>query len=54
LVEPNPKEFKVVSSFKVNGGTGPHFTVPTIKDGVLYIRHNESILAYNIKAGTKS
>jgi outer membrane protein assembly factor BamB len=49
LVVPGPEEFKVVSSFKINDGRGPHFTSPAIYDGVLYIRHNDVLLAYNIK-----
>lgn len=39
----------IVSKFKVKQGTKEHFTNPVIKNGVLYIRHGNSLMAYNIK-----
>jgi hypothetical protein len=33
----------------VTKGTKEHFSHPMIHDGVLYIRHGESLLAYAIK-----
>ncbi len=48
LVEPNPNEFKVVSSFKITEGTGPHWSHPVIHNGILYVRHGKSLMAYNI------
>lgn len=50
LVKPNPDKFDLVSSFKVSGGTGPHWAHPTINNGKLYIRHGEKLFVYNIKA----
>ena len=49
LVKPNPEKFEVVSSFKVEKGTGPHWAHPTIYDGKLLVRHGESLMVYNLK-----
>jgi outer membrane protein assembly factor BamB len=50
IVKATPEEFKVISSFKVPlGSRGPFWTHPVIKDGVLYIRHGDALMAYNIK-----
>ena len=35
-------------SFKVKGGTKMHFSHPVIKDGKLYIRHDNSLFVYDI------
>ncbi len=48
LVEANPNEFKIISSFKIPLGTGPHWMHPVINDGILYIRHGKALMAYNI------
>ncbi|NOQ25606.1 MAG: PQQ-binding-like beta-propeller repeat protein [Bacteroidales bacterium] len=50
LVDANPKEFKVISSFKVPLGKGPHWSHPVIKNGVLYIRHMDALMAYSISS----
>jgi outer membrane protein assembly factor BamB len=47
LVDPN--SFEIKGSFKVDKGTNEHFSHPVIKNGVLYIRHGNSLLAYDIK-----
>ena len=49
LVEPTPDDFNIVSSFRITKGRGPHWTQPVIHNGVLYIRHGEVLMAYNIK-----
>ena len=49
LVEASPESFNVISSFEVTKGKGPHWSHPVIKDGILYIRHAEALMAYNIK-----
>jgi outer membrane protein assembly factor BamB len=49
LVKASPKDFEVVSSFKIPYGSGPHWSHPVIKDGVLYVRHGEALMAYSIK-----
>ncbi|MFC2151719.1 PQQ-binding-like beta-propeller repeat protein [Bacteroidota bacterium] len=48
LVEATPEEFKIVSSFKIPLGTGPHWSHPVINKGILYIRHGKSLMAYSI------
>ncbi|MCP4551954.1 MAG: PQQ-binding-like beta-propeller repeat protein [Bacteroidetes bacterium] len=50
IVKATPEEFNVVSSFKIPlGSRGPYWTHPVIKDGILYIRHGDALMAYNIK-----
>ncbi len=48
LVKPDPEEFKVVSSFRIKEGSGPHWAHPVIKDGRLYIRHGDVLMVFNI------
>ncbi|HLN73392.1 MAG TPA: PQQ-binding-like beta-propeller repeat protein [Prolixibacteraceae bacterium] len=50
LVNPNPAKFEVVSSFKLNGGSGPFWSHPFIANGKLYLRHGDVLFVYNIKA----
>jgi outer membrane protein assembly factor BamB len=49
LVRPNPEKFEVVSSFKLNGGSGPYWAHPFIANGKLYLRHGDVLFVYNIK-----
>lgn len=49
LVHATPEEFKIVSEFKITKGKGPHWSHLVIKDGILYVRHENALLAYNIK-----
>ncbi|MEM7350553.1 MAG: PQQ-binding-like beta-propeller repeat protein [Acidobacteriota bacterium] len=49
LVDPDPANFKVISSFEITRGSGQHWSHPVISDGVLYIRHGEVLMAYDIK-----
>jgi outer membrane protein assembly factor BamB len=49
LAKPNSDKFEIISSFKVNKGTGPHWAHPTIYDGKLLVRHGESLMIYNLK-----
>jgi len=50
LAKASPKGFEVISTFKVPLGKGPHWSHLVIKDGVLYVRHEDALMAYNIKA----
>lgn len=50
LVNPNPQNFEVISSFKLQGGTGPFWSHPFIANGKLYLRHGDVLFVYNIKA----
>lgn len=48
LVKPNPEKFDIVSFFKVPYGKGPHWAHPVIFNKVLYIRHANALMAYDI------
>lgn len=48
LVRPNPKKFDIISSFKIERGSGPHWAHPVIDNGRLYIRHGEVLMVYDI------
>lgn len=49
LVNPSSEKFDLVSSFKINHGTGPHWAHPAIYDKKLFIRHGETLMVYDIK-----
>ena len=49
LVKASPEKFDLTSSFKVPLGSKLFYAHPVIKDGILYIRHGEALMAYNIK-----
>lgn len=49
LVKPNPKQFELVSSFKITQGSGTHWAHPSIADGRLYIRHGEALMVYDVR-----
>ncbi len=51
LVKATPEKFDLVSSFKVSlGSSGPFWAHPVIHNGVLYLRHSNALMAYDIKA----
>lgn len=51
LLKVNPEKFDLVSSFRVTqGDTGPFWAHPVIHNGVLYLRHSNALMAYDIKA----
>ena len=50
LVKPNPQKFEVISKFDITLGTEQHWAHPVIYRGVLYIRHGDTLMAYNIKS----
>jgi len=50
LVRATPEKFDVISSFKVPMGTDEHWAHPVICDGRLYVRHGDTLMAYDIKA----
>ena len=49
LVRPNPEKFELVSNFRVRAGSGPYWAHPVIHNGILYLRHGEALLAYDIR-----
>ncbi len=48
LVDASAEKFEVISKFSVPLGTKEHWARPVIDDGVLYIRHGDALMAYNI------
>lgn len=48
LVECTPNGFKVISSFKVEVGRGPHWAHMSIYDGKLLLRHHDVLMVYDI------
>lgn len=51
LVKASPEKFDLISSFKVNqGNAGPFWAHPVIYNGILYLRHSNALMAYDIKA----
>jgi outer membrane protein assembly factor BamB len=49
LVKPSPRGFEVVSSFQVALGNGMHWAHPVVCNGRLYIRHGDTLMAYDVK-----
>jgi len=49
LVRPNPQKFELISKFDVTLGTEQHWAHPVIYQGVLYIRHGDTLMAYKIQ-----
>ncbi len=50
LLKANPEKFDLVSSFQIKqGNSGPFWAHPVIHNGVLYIRHTNALMAYDIK-----
>ncbi len=49
LVEPNANDFKIISTFRPTKNRWPHWSHLVIRNGVLYVRHKDVLLAYNIK-----
>lgn len=49
LVKPSREKFEIVSEFRITSGEGPHWAHPVIANGVLYIRHGSTLIAYKIK-----
>lgn len=50
LVDVKSCPCKVVSSFKVTYGDGPHWSSPVVSDGVLYLRRGKGVAAFDIRA----
>ena len=48
LVNPTPEKFDIISTFKIEYGTGPHWAHPYIADKKLLIRHGEVVMVFDI------
>ena len=52
LVRPNPERLEIISRFHIpEGGQGTVWAFPVISGGRLYIRHDEFLYVYDIRAG---
>jgi outer membrane protein assembly factor BamB len=49
LVNPDPSKFDLISTFKMEKGTGPYWSHPSIYDGKLFLRHGEVLMVYQIR-----
>ena len=49
LVKATPEKFDLISKFPITLGTEQHWAHPVIYEGVLYVRHGNSLMAYRIK-----
>lgn len=49
LASQNNGKMQLVSSFKMPVGSKEFFTIPVISEGVLYLRHGDAMLAYDIR-----
>jgi len=50
IFRPEGPKMAAVSSFKVTRGTKAHYAHPVVNQGILYVRHGRSLLAYDVKA----
>jgi len=50
LVKPDPSGFKVVSSFQIDKGTGPHWSHPYLFDGKMFMRHGNVLMVYSLRS----
>jgi hypothetical protein len=50
LAEPDREDLKIVSTFRVTEGRGPHWSHPAIYNGMLLIRHGNVLLGYDISS----
>ncbi|MEI7980483.1 MAG: PQQ-binding-like beta-propeller repeat protein [Bacteroidota bacterium] len=49
LIRPGKGKSELISSFKVTDGSREHFAHPVISEGILYIRHGNALMAYDIR-----
>jgi outer membrane protein assembly factor BamB len=52
LVNPASDKLKVISTFSVKDGEGPHWAHPSIYNGMLIIRHGSVLLVYDLNAAS--
>lgn len=48
LVDADPANFRLISRFKITAGRGQHWAHPAIADGVLYLRHGDVLMAFDV------
>ena len=50
LMRASPEQIEVISKFKIQLGTDQHWARLVIKDGILYVRHGNALMAYKVGA----
>jgi len=50
LVKSDPSGFKVVSSFQIDKGTGPHWSYSYLFDGKMFMRHGNVLMVYSLRS----
>ena len=50
LVKATPEKFDIISKFNITLGTAQHWAHPVICQGVLYVRHGNTLMAYKVKS----
>lgn len=48
LAKVSPEKLEETGRFKVTKGSGEHWAHPAVSDGVLYIRHGDALMAYDV------
>jgi hypothetical protein len=49
LVEPTVNDFEIISSFRPTIKNWPHWSHLVIRNGVLYVRHADVLMAFNVR-----
>ena len=49
LVRPGDSGFEILGETRVSLGSGQHWAHPVIREGILYVRHGNALIAYDIK-----
>lgn len=49
LVKADPGAFQHAGKFRITEGNGRHWAHPAIANGVLYIRHGDALMAYDVR-----
>jgi len=50
LVKATPEKFDMVSKYPITLGTQQHWAHPVIYNGIMYVRHGDTLMAYKIKS----
>lgn len=50
LVKADPTAFHHAGSFRITEGDGRHWAHPAIAGGILYIRHGDAVMAYDLRS----
>jgi outer membrane protein assembly factor BamB len=53
LIEANPAEFKIVSTFKIPDGSKPSWAHPVVAGGRMYLRDKDRLLCYEVRENKK-